>query len=74
MLSDALPLLAVLVVSIMIKAGPLFQSLQEKTDALNLATTPITDYANVALNFDFATDPGEPPIFETHDKTVTLGD
>ena len=32
----ALPLLAILVVSIMVKAGPLFQSLQEKTDALNL--------------------------------------
>ena len=32
----ALPLLAVVVVSIMAKAGPLFQALQEKTDALNL--------------------------------------
>ena len=32
----ALPLLAILVVSIMLKAGPLFQALQEKTDALNL--------------------------------------
>ena len=32
----ALPLLAVLVVLIMLKAGPLFRSLQEKTDALNL--------------------------------------
>jgi len=32
----ALPLLVVLVVSIMVKSGPLFRSLQEKTDALNL--------------------------------------
>ena len=32
----ALPLLAVLVVSIMVRSGPLFRSLQEKTDALNL--------------------------------------
>ena len=32
----ALPMLAVLVVSIMARSGPLFRSLQEKTDALNL--------------------------------------
>ena len=32
----ALPLLAVVVVSIMAKSGPLFQALQKKTDALNL--------------------------------------
>ena len=32
----ALPLLAVLVATILVKAGPLFRSLQEKTDALNL--------------------------------------
>ena len=32
----ALPLLAVLVMTILVKTGPLFRSLQEKTDALNL--------------------------------------
>ncbi len=32
----AMPLLAILVVTILLRSGPLFRSLQEKTDALNL--------------------------------------
>ena len=64
----ALPLLAVLVMAILLKTGPLFRALQEKTDALNLVVQE--DLAGIRVVKSFVREDHEQEKFRLRNRDL----